>query len=569
MKQPLRWLLIFMSLCLSLSLLACGKGDGEEYDSESDTVAQSDAAEEETPPVEDAAAQLLRYFILDPEESELALAKATQYEGEVVDVDGKNHLLAIRTRDLDAENQVVDTVSVYHMKSGELLRREQVKNPLGEAEKTELSLEIDYPILRVIRKDLRDDSYEIAHYLAKKDGALLHTTSRYIPAEDHPKTVYGNGLVSYNMGDVILWIDRNMETVRSVDAIAAGGYELQRYNSEYQGYLYTWNEQTLQIFNRLGVLSGSYTISHKGELNVHVLDNGNVLIQDLWEVDEHTSSTLTLENTKYRLTSYVMSYLDGSLTEVSLDFLVDSLETAYAQRYGETGGRRLPFRLAAGYDNQAILYRFANGRLSVYQEYAVLGNDLRVLYSVKNTTDGVNLKEARPIGGALYAAPVSEGGATHDYIFDAEGNVVTAMGRMSLVMNERIVTENGIYTHRMERLLDLGAEPYANSLFGVDPSADRVYLKVYSFARGCFESFVYDPASELPRLLTDGVGEDLYTVGDGYYVIHLLGTNEYRSCKRDGEAVLTVYGEPQVLRCEEALLVGTAFEGKPITYVLA
>ena len=564
MKYPFRWLALFVSLSLCLSFLACAKEEGTDAESES-SAESAPSVEEETGM--DPTEEFLRYFDLSGEENELLLSTLTQYEGEIEAVDGKNHLMAIRTRDLDVKNQVVDTVSVYDMKSGALIRSEQVANSLGSAETVKLSVEIDYPVLRVIRAtEGSATTYEVSHYLAKKDGALLHTTTRYIPMEEKPKTAYGNGLVSYNMGEVILWIDRNMETVRTVDAIAAGGYELAQYNSEYQGYLYTWNEETLQVFNRLGVMSGSYTIPHRGELNVHVLDDGNVLIQDLWAVDEHTASTLTLGNTRYKLTSYIMSYLDGSLTEVSLDFLVDTLQTAYSERYGETGGNVLPFRLASG-DNQAILYRFANGRLSVYGEYAVLGNDLSVLYTVPNTTDGVDLKRAVPLGETLYAAPVSEGGGERSYVFDAEGKILTPFGG-AMVTKSFLVTEQGVYDHRMTRLVDLSTDDYAGSLFAVDASGDRIYLKIYSFALGREEAYVYDGSAEGLRLLSDGEKESLFLCSDGFYVLHRKETDEYCFCTREGETVLTVYGEHELTRCEDALLVETVFEGKPITYVL-
>ncbi len=575
MKNGKRLFLLFLSLCLTLSLFACGKGD-EEEGSESAALSDQDSGETEDPSAEevpetgDPSRDMFRYFVLENRTDSIDFSKVTQYEGEVVAVDEKNHLMAIRTRDLDMTNTVTDRISVYGILTGELIREETVTNPLGAERPTELSVELDYPILRVIRRTEGEDgvfTYEVSHYFAKKGSELIHTAQRYVPAEQMPKTVYGNGLVSYNMGDTVIWIDRNMEILRTADAVADAGYEVNEFRSEYQGYLYAWDARTLQIFNRLGICSGTYTIAHEGELNVHVLDNGNVLIQDLEKVDAHTSADLILENTRYRLTSLIMNYLDGTTREVKLDFLVDTLETAYSERYGDTGGKMLPFRLAEGYDNQAILYRFANGRVSVYQEYAVLGNDLQVLYTVENRTEGVLLKEARPVNGETYLAPVAEGGFFHLYLFDAEGRAITPVGAAEIT-NRYLVTEWGIYDHRMELIYDLSEGSFAGSLFGTDTANDRIYLKKYNFYTGAEETYVFNGETEEPVLLCDGAGTDLSLVGEGYYVLHDRATDQYLFCHKDGEVKLIVHGSYEFLRAEDALLIGTEFEGTDMVFVI-
>ena len=328
------------------------------------------------------------------------------------------------------------------------------------------------------------------------------------------------------------------------------------------------------MFNRLGICSGEYQIAHEGMLNAYVLNNGNVLIQEFEPVKGYEDYDVAFfsygSNRYYTVTSYVMNMLDGSMTELALDFIVDELETAYAQE--NDADSELPFKLADGKQNQAILYRFANGSLSVYQEYAVLGNDLSVEYTVKNTRRGVDFYSARVIQADLYVAEVYEGGDVQEYLFDLNGNALAPFTDEFAASKSYIITESGVYNHKMEKLLDLVSGEYEMvsdewKSTGI-LTDDSVYLKKHNYQTHANEIYVLTAASATPTLLCDGKDVTVTEYGPGYYVLHDQKTNQYSFCNLAGEVKMVVWGLHRTWQLEDGLLVETDFEGRTVTFVV-
>ena len=565
MKRYLKYIIpaavaVLIVAAAVLFVIFSGKDDAKEPE-ETEPVTSPDVPAEETSPFYD-------YFLMEKGVKSLSFDNVSQYEGEIVDMDLTVGLLAVKSRDLDNFNQVVDKISVYDLKSGEVIFSDSVTYALDAKKWTELSLQLDYPVIKSVKRNLEDTTVtdvKVAYYLAKKGGEKITETDR----ESHQRTDFGNGLSAFRLGERVVWIDRDLSIIRSVNDIAANGYDVNVFNSEYQGYLYAWNSESVQIFNRLGLCSGSYTIAHDGYIRAHVLNNGSLLIQDFEKVSASDTYDVILDNVRYRVKSLLMNLVDGSTRQVELDFIVDTLETAYAQKHG-TARSVLPFRLASGKDNQALIYRYANGSLSLYQEYVVLDDGLQVEYTVENRTLGLDFETAQVVGRGLYRASVSEGGGSRSYLFDLDGNVISPMSDSTLLSDSFIVSASGIYNHKMEKLLDLQKGEQGVSLLGVDTANDRVYLFKHNQQTHGDEVYVFTAEKQSLTLLSDGVDVEIVRAGNGYYVLKDTATEQYRFCDLTGEVRL-VLGEWDPLRIytmDEGLLIESDFEGRCVTFVV-
>ena len=289
MKQGKLLILLVLILSLSISLFACGNKDEN-----------ADGSVVEEPEVKH---ELHDYLVLKEESKAYDFSEVSQYEGDVVAHDAEHNLLALKTQDLDEMNQVTDTIAIYDILTGEKLQEYSATYPLNAPakDKVDLKVDISYPIVRVsktsqseIEEDEYDEVYDVKYYFAKKDSELIRGTDN----EEYERYDYYNGLVAFKMGDEVVWIDRYMNELRSVKSIAANGYDFSDYTfkSEYQGYLYAWNEKSVHIFNRTGDCSGTYTMDADGHLNVNVLDNGKVLVQEIEYVEADQTYDYVINN---------------------------------------------------------------------------------------------------------------------------------------------------------------------------------------------------------------------------------------------------------------------------------
>lgn len=572
-------LLFLLIAIMSLAVLFCACDPVPTGDT-SETANETTSAE--TSPIvepEEVEHEIRDHFVIDNGIDSVSFADITKIDGEIIDIDEENKLMSVVLKDLDNYNNVIKTIKVYDITTCECIFEDSVTYPLNATgeDMIDFNVKIDYPIIRVSKISYSEDSdalepqYDISYYFAKKDSASIKDTDD----NSYSRTNYYNGLVAFEMGDEIFWVNRNMEVVRTVNAVAANGYEIDVFNAEYQDYLYAWNRREVQVFNKAGVCSAKYTIQHEGFLNVHVLNDGSVLIQDLEEVDAYTACDFVLvedyylytDACRYNMTSYVMSCTDGTLKEVELDFIVEELETAYE---GRLGNNNFPFALAGNGQNQAYIYRIANGKVSLWQEYVSLGNDLEVKYTVKNNKIGAAFYTAEAINANFYRMYVYEGGAYQSYIFDLDGNVITASTGNSYVTDTYVATSNAIYDHNMNVVFDIAASDFAGGLISVDSSTNTIYFSKHNFTTGANEIYTFDHATKAPKLLIDGVKSEFLGALDGFYVTYNEEDNDYSFINTvDGKVVLKLLNFPSPTLCEDnILIVESSFENETIVYVI-
>ena len=549
---------------------------------ETTTGTEADTAAENAPIAEpeEVEHEIRDYFVIENGIENVSLKGNEAYKGEVVDYDREHNLIALLTKDLDNHNNVIETVKVYDVTSGECIFEESSACLLfanGE-DLVEFSVNIDYPIIRVSTTSYSEDGFggfephfNATYYFAKKDSEEIKTTDN----DNYSRIDFYNGLVAFEMGDEIVWVNKNMEVVRTVNAVAANGYDVDVFKAEYQDYLYAWSDSEVQVFNKAGICSAKYTIQHKGSIMAHVLNDGNVLIQDFEVVDAYTACDFvwtyngSASNTpaeRINMTSYVMSCTDGTLKEVELDFIVEEVETAYE---GRLGNNNFPFALAGNGQNQAYIYRISNGSISLWQEYVSLGNDLEVKYSVKSTKIGADFSTAEIVNANIYRMTVKENGVSNAYFFDLDGNAITAATTRYSITDTYVVTNNGIYDHKMNPIYSFAENGFLSAYYLTDASTNTIYLVKHNFETGADEFFVFDHATKAPKLLCDGVSKSLIDFGEGFYVVYDSENNDQSIIDAtSGKVILKALDITNIVSLKNAYVVETEFEGNTLVYVI-
>lgn len=557
MKKGKLLFLLLAILSLALILSACNESQVAENENGKGHNCEQDGATHE----------MLNYFELKNEIEGVSFSEISRIEGEVVQIDNDNNLLSVKNKDLDAKNDITETVSVYDITTGTKIFEKSVTYPLYASgdDVVTLEVEIDYPIIRASVTTYEEDSekplYDVSYYFAKENGAEIAKTNK----SRYSRTDFENGLVAYDMGDDTYWINNDMEIVRSVASIAANGYEIDVFNSEYNDYVYAWTDSYLQVFDPDGLCCAEYKIDCDGEIYAHVLNNGNVLVQKFCEVDDTKDFDVMIEGDRYTIESFIITFTDGTYTPIELDFIVDELETNYCESYGDDY-TLFPFEITDKVDNQAFIYKIVNKSVVRDADYVALDNDMNVLYTVKNSTEGRIYYDAEVICSELYRMYVCEGGTYQEYIFDLDGNKISATSSYAMATDNYIISESAIYNHNLELVYDIATNGF--EIEGVDAYNEKFFFTKHNFTTGKEEIYVFNAEKCKAELFVDGDETTLTDVGYGYYITCETETDKNSFCGPDGNVILITLGEPNVYECEDAFVVTGIFEGKTLVYVI-
>lgn len=587
MKKGKYLFLLAAVLSLLLIFVACeGETETEaqsDTDTATETVTEADTAtetkaetQEETETeteTEPEPHEIHNYFDILQQKVEMPLTDVSRIDGDIMEVDSYHHLAVISKKDLDTMNNVVQTIDVIDILSGETLMTKSVSNPLGAPteEVTTLRIEIVYPVIKVVRQYYVEEragegfetEYSVEYYLAKKDSEMLYSTDT---TDNFEIEEFENGLVRVQMEREVKWVDKNLDVIRTVKTIASTGYDVDRFDCEYKGYMYTSTPTSLMIFNRSGICSAVYTAGENSFINYFVLNNGNALVQEITEVDAFQSCDFVLEGSRYTLKSSIVNFVNGEITEIELGFLVDSLETKYYQRAGEYD----TLVLNKGYENYAFVYNVANGSIAKHADLVVLSNSLEVLYTFSNDAEGVDLADGMWIvNDDYYITPVNDYGFTKGWgIFDLYGEKISYVSYMADLLDYGyIITNNGIYNYEMKLVIDLLKEGYTIKTSAIDGST---YFAKMNYQTGGEESYVFVGDTGEMKMIADGIDVKLDTVTTEFYVLYDVEKDVYVAYNVASDEELIVSHEKLSIYTvnEDLCLIVTNLDGEPIVYIV-
>ena len=567
-------------LCASLLFVACGEPQEGNADSTPATnggkptdMVIADATEQDTKKHE-----IHNYFDLVSEQKDVLLSTVTRIDGEVISYDREYNLAVICKKDLDLYNRVTETWNVYDLNSGKIIHTESVTNAyMAEAsEKTELTVTIEYPVIRVERKygiDTEETpaTYEVSYFMAKDgSGEAIHTTTE----KEFAMHNYQNGLVCVEMGDKMFWIDKNLEIIRSVETIFAGGYDVEVFSSEYKGYLYSWEKQNgeifndelnneLLIFNHEGMVSARYLADKDSFIKVFVLNNGNALVQEYKRVTIYDKYDFVLNGTRYTVKSSIVDHVTGATETVEPGFIVSSLVTKYYQ--GKNDVEQL---VLTGADNYAYLYNYANGYVAKHASLSVLDNSLKKLFTLENETYGVDFSTGVfAIRDDMYGTTVKTEDNYYSALFDLDGNLISYINGVRYATDKYIITDTAIYDYNMKSVFNVQDSGMSYAHF----EDNVIYLSYNNYETGAVEYYAIRSDSKTPELFADGVKFTVNesVIGEGYYTLYDVERDVYVIYNSNGDALITSYENIRSsVDMSDVRLFSTTFNGEKIVYVV-
>lgn len=573
MKKGSLCLLLTLILCLSVIFISCDKNTDPEETSETSSVSESSEtqatveAETEPPVVEHEMHDYLSYV----DEDAPVYTTAEQLEGEYVDYDDDHNLAVMKEEDVDVYNNLVVKYKVYDLVSGDVIFEKEHSSPYYNNQipeygtQTTMSVDILYPVIRVTitntaqYSDGTKTTYDISYYAAKKDGELIHqTTDNSLQV----KIDMGDNLYALTLGDEVFWLDKNINVIRTAEKIVTNDdYDFQGFNAEYQGYLYSWSPDRLQIFNRAGLCTIDYTVDDDSSIEAFLLNDGNVLLQKFTVTDIYSSYDFIFRGYRFDLTTYIVNSVTGEMNEIELDFFVMDLKSAYSEEAFVTGR---VFTLTPGRDNKAIIFRIANGSIAKDPTYAVLDNGMNIEYTLKNDTPVISYDIDLPAATHnLYVATVMSGGVECYQVFDLDGNYVCSYNSAEAITDKFVVTEDKIYDHKMNVVYDLNANNY--SLVSV--AEDNIFLKKTNFATGAVEVYIFNGKDSI-ELLADGINTKFVGGESCGYVLQNADTGVYSIYANNKTELWSGISVPTVTICDDVVLVKAGFNGKTLAYVI-
>lgn len=573
MKKGSLCLLLTLILCLSVIFISCDKNTDPEETSETSSVSEASETQatveaETEPPM---VAHEMHDFLSYVDEDAPVYTTAEQLEGECVDYDADHNLAVMREKDIDVYNNLVVKYKVYDLVSGDVIFEQEHSSPYYNNQipeygtRSTMSVDIEYPVIKVTVTNTTqyysetETTYSISYYAAKKGGEKIHeTTDNSLQV----KIDMGDNLYALTLGDEVFWLDKNIDVIRTAEKIVTNDdYDFQYFDAEYQGYLYSWSYNRLQIFNRAGLCTIDYTADDDSRIVCFLLNDGNVLLQELTETDIYSSYDFIFNGYRYDLTTYIVNSVTGEMNEIELDFFVADLKSAYSEEAFVTGR---VFTLTPGRDNKAVVYRIANGVIAKDPTYAVLDNGMNIEYTLKNDTPMIMYNIDLPAATHnLYVATVRSGGVECEQVFDLDGNYVCSYNSAEAITDKFVVTEDKIYDHNMNVVYDLNANNY--SLDSV--AEDNIFLKKTNFATGADEVYIFNGKDSI-ELLADGINTKFVGGESCGYVLQNADTGVYSIYANDKTELWSGISVPTVTICDDVVLVRAGFNGKILAYVI-
>lgn len=570
MKKRKLFFLLTAIACMAMPLTAC------------------ESEEESSQQQETTTYELTKYLAAEADSNDYSTV--SRIDGSVVSYDRDHNLAVVETKELENNNEEKTRYKVYDLVSGEVLYETSVTNSLSKPYPyKELTVTVDYPVIRVVEDTTTqtvtstemdtDTTTRYSYYRAAKNSGALKTSLD----EEASAVIASGNLYSIEIDGTMYWLNEDAEVVRKIDGTVADTYniEFDFFKGEYNDYLYAWEfgemYRRIQVFNTEGVCCAQYAFSNNavnmsslfgGEV-AYILNNGNVFTQEVIKVEDGEEYDFSFLGVDCVVSSKIIDYKTGAVTEVDLDYLVMDLESAY----GRTHRSDFPFVLAEGKQNQAMVTLFANGELTK-NAYVVLDNDMKVEYTLKNVDDTIDVGT---VGENWYGASLVIGGQEASRIYDYDGNVICTLPyNTEGIADGLILTNTAIYDWQMNLLYDLEASKFASN-YGFDHficeiEDGRIYLTTSNSLTGASdEAFVFDVATKEFVLLADGLDTKLQTegLGGGLYGIRDKEMGTYSIYNAEGTLLVKMTASyVNVTSCEDVAYITTTIDGKPVCYVI-
>ena len=528
-------------------------------------------------------------------------------DGTVVDSDAEHNLLAVKT----------EQANTVYFKVVDLTTGENVSERSFSYSSTSsytFDVEIEYPLIKYVQNFGGDSQTQYEYYLAKRVDNGYNNGSAFTNSYSYEQASVRefDGLYELKLKDEVVWVDEELNVLRKLNTIVTGDYHLneQTFKASFGGYLYTWRfgaaGRMIQVYNTEGVCSMQYNFpsdvvvvgSHETmegvsnaydpnnlPMDVHVLNNGNLLVQEWANVTEGTYNFKnTLSGQKFKITTKVIDRETGKATVVkNFNYFVNELARASADDHD------FPFDLAKGKQNQAYLTPFTVLGIGSTTKYAVMDNNGKVSYTFKNTKldragygDNIEI-----LSDKYYMIQVQSAEEEYEYdylVYDVSGKQVLQLPlneldiKQAALTSTLYVTQDGIYNYSKECVYSFATSEFNSSRYDyeVEIMSDGVYLWVADYVEE--KEFCYhfnEDTKKMEVFMTEGE-EDHVKITDNFMVLEDEQNGTYTLYNNKGTALLKTQGnsdvqqsgQMNVVELDGYLYVQAEINGNPVIYLV-
>ena len=565
-------------------------------------------------------------FVFDEQAS---FTKAVELEGKIIGQNQEYNLIALENIELSDAGQTIRTVEVYDAAKGDcVIFKDSVTTYPSDITKDRTYDLSNYPLIGVTRYiDSGEDDNGVVQFKGLTDYYLIDLDAKIdlsvgakaiassVEEYDVATVTEINNIYLAEIDGKIYWIDSELNVMRTVVLDASNSYVSGNYenyfgfDAEYEGYLYTFEIDLANAISSIivyapdgtasaqyGFTSGFAYVENDSDSiinpKMYVLNNGKVLIQECILVTEDGAEydfVYGVANQKLNLVTKIMDNKTGAVEEIEFNYLIKAFESAYSRVDGEG----FFFKLAEGYDNQALLVELVDGVLGRATEYVVLSNTLERVYTLKNdyiaNGDFYDYIEYSDEAGYIASTYVNNRNFGL-YRFDWEGNVAFEYPSNYKVNSEYVfdfyVTASGVYRNDGTLVYDIEAnkQDYRDYVEVCGESVFVYQYAPYEYDRQhsnmnvngvneVYKVYKLDMESGELKLVVDTAEEQYFMplTSDGAYGVMDSKKDITSVYNKDGELILAVrYYDidrgPMYL--EEAAVMSTNVGGEYKTYVL-
>ena len=312
--------------------------------------------------------------------------------------------------------------------------------------------------------------------------------------------------------------------------------ECDKYN---ENYFYVMDDGELIVYDREFNLVSTWSApSYALETNMFVLNDGNVLIQYSYELDTEEKKYDVYESNdgataKYDLVSLIYKVVKGSVKELELDFVVESVFTnENAQRNEDEGNSRYSEK----FENIAYISPIVDKKIDSSadaMDIVIMNNKAKVQKSLKILDDQATMLPIK-ISEDVYAILLKNGYA----LVDGKSRVLSILNNTELELtNDYIVGEAAIYNFDLTKAYDL-IENDAKVLEIMDESVfvraeTKNGYEIILLRDGEQKTVFTRVDDEIPSKLVFG------EIENGFYYIYNTEIGEYTYYNAKGETIIS------------------------------
>ena len=447
-------------------------------------------------------------------------------------IDDNDFVLVYKTSDVDVKNVVTDTYTMYNLQQGKVvleLTHSYANEDYDSYEGDYVGFYEDgepyrrYPATMMSVNLLRGyNKKDFVHYLEviKREFTVIDEKTR----EENPdgcyyevKTIYEyydmggtliatanhelsiSGIASHNESTTLRFGTSNvtfdnetMQVISVVDTLGIKQYG--EYDVEINGYGYLMDRNTKTYYAKdfLEVYKKStgdrllryYYNSAADAVNAWVLRNGDVLIQELFVLEEGsaTKPDFSDEEGSYVIDHYILDVKTGLTEKVEFSYCLEDVSSRdiFTENYelAENG-----ITLTENAVNIAIGVEFKSGEMLDYNalEVIVLDNDLEIMFVLDRLIPEHEINVARNLGikvlkDGYYLIDLYDGAVAEYAVVNAKGEVTAYVTRDMAVTDKYIISEEGIHDFSMNLKYSFTDNEY--EFFGVVGNKVIVYNTV-------------------------------------------------------------------------------------------